>query len=128
RLRRREAEAAARQLAGEKCAPADYHVPGALPVGAILERGECGDLSETVHVVGRAHAIEPLGDLGGGYRVADAQAGEPRDLRKRPQQDEAGVVSQQCDAVGILGIVTEVAVGLAEEGQWRVVAESVEEG
>ena len=37
-------------------------------------------------------------------------------------------MSQQCDAVGILGIVTEVAVGLVEEGQWRVVAESVEEG
>ena len=61
--------------------------------------------------------------LGPGDRVPDAKPGEPGDLRERPKRDHGGIAAHEVDAVGGVGIVAEVAVGLVQDHERRLAAQ-----
>src|SRR2546425_5146709 len=119
RLRRREGVATRSQPLRAERALLEDEPSRLVPVLRVLEGGERRDLTEPVDVVGRAHAVQSVARLRGRHRVAHPEARERRDLRERPEDDEARKAPEEGDAVGILGVVREVAVRLVEHDERR---------
>ena len=86
--------------------------PGAVQVVGILQGGGGGGLGRAVNAPVRLVVGQPGGDLRGGDRVADAQAGEGVGFGHRPQDND---ISQGQETLGVLwavpGIVHEIRVG-----------------
>ena len=126
RVRGRERVAALGQPGAEVGALLEHESPRLFRVRVVLEGRQRRDLSEPVHVVGRADAIESIDRLHARHRVAHAQAREPRDLRERAEHDEARVALEEPDPVDVVGVVAEIHVGLIEDYERRIRAERVE--
>jgi len=94
----------------------------------VLQGGQRRHLAQAVDVEGRPDAVEPVDGLGRGDRVADAQPGQARDLGEGAEDDEPRVAGEQGDAVGVVGVVAEVAVGLVEDDQRGIIPERLQEG
>src|SRR5262249_29713796 len=100
RMRAGEPVAAPGQLRAEKRALLEDEPARAVLVLLVLERRQRGDLAQPVHVVGGADAVEAIDRRGVRHRVTNAQPGEPRDLRERPEHDQAGIAGEQRNTVG----------------------------
>src|SRR5256885_2353672 len=66
----------------QSLAPFGVDAPSALELGVVADAGERGRLRLAVEVEGAAHLAERGHDLGRAHAVADAQTGEPVDLRE----------------------------------------------
>src|SRR5205823_14914066 len=83
-----------------------------VPVLRVLEGGERRDLTEPVDVIGRAHAVQSVARLRGRHRISHPKARERRDLRERPEHDQARKAPYDADADRTPELVPEVEVRL----------------
>ena len=127
RGRARERSRALQRVA-EKGPLLDDEAARPLQVLLVLQRGQCRDLGEPVHVVGGAHAVEAIDRRGARHGVAHAESGEAGDLRERAEHDQAGIAREQGDAVGRVGVVAEVVIRLVQHDEGRVRSERLEKG
>ena len=127
RLGGRHRDATTAELRDQARALGEDQVARALDVRAVLQRRDRRDLAEAVHVVGRAHPVQPVDGLGAGDRVADPEPGEAGDLGERAQRDHRRPLGHEGRAVRGLGVVAEVAIRLVEDHQRRLGAEPVQE-
>src|SRR5229473_8366556 len=77
----------------------------------VIHAAQHGRLPEQGHVERLAHVIEHAHNVGAGDCVADAQAGEPEDLRKRAHRHEHPRTIVILERVGIIRITDEFEVG-----------------
>ena len=69
-------------------------------------------LRERRHVERLPHVLQHLDHVGPRYRIADANSGQPENLRKRPQRDEEPAVVVIFHRVGVVRIAHEFEVRL----------------
>ena len=115
-----------RRISSSRSRPAPVPLAPAGDLGVAAEARERRGLSGGGDLERAPHLARRGDDVGRPDPVADAQAGEPVDLREGAQHDQPPALADELDPVEVVGVVDVLEVGLVEDAE-HVRGQPVEE-